>query len=39
MPATPEPFEEPRLRRGQVRIGNSHRLEAELLPPLLDTRA
>ena len=33
MPTLREPIEEPRLRRGKVRIGEAHRLEAELGAP------
>jgi len=37
MPALREPFEEPRLRRGQIRIGDADRLETELGSPGLDS--
>src|SRR4051812_36043888 len=33
MPSMREPFEQARLRRGEVAIGDAHRLEAELAPP------
>ena len=36
MPALREPFEQPRLGRREVGVGDADRLEAELGAPLLD---